>query len=556
MSSCRNLIEGFIYPHLDKFTDMVYRGGEDTEFMGIRVMDDDSRFTHGALVCGACILFAHYSQNNDPRAKIVKERLLKFVRIAASGVCKTWGKLGILRGFNLLSEMGLLSEIPTELVEAMKEKTNYEDFFDKETLTLRNMATNYLQVAMACAGYRERLGWENEGISAKISEVLVNILKNNKDGWMDDELPYGRFDRYSFILTSEFADTAADIRLPLPETVSANLRLSAEQMMFMANVSGDGILYGRSVACHGDAACAEVLASAFAHGLIKNEERSLALSYIYAVLIKIIGFWYDTEKGSFNIWFDGRSTNKYRSVARVLEVNIDMAIHLFTTLKNLERAGVDKENVTEVIPETTVWQQKTVIFSKSDDGVHAVVLMKRGGRIMFIPFVGLGQSWGKRVAYYPFPVIARLIEASPTAEYPFMVPEYTDSKGNNYRPCQFFTDLKVEKALGGGTVVACGFLASFNGNTPIKSNIPFRHTVSIVGNKIEIMTECEEKFLCARVFYGATDDRVKIKPFGYEQVIDSSPATDTDGINRRISGFIECRASATSVLGCVIELPI
>ena len=49
MANCRELIEGFIYPHLEKFTDMVYRGGEDTEFMGVRPSDDRNYFTSGKL---------------------------------------------------------------------------------------------------------------------------------------------------------------------------------------------------------------------------------------------------------------------------------------------------------------------------------------------------------------------------------------------------------------------------------------------------------------------------------------------------------------------------
>ena len=45
MSNCRELIEGFIYPHLEKFTDMVYRGGVDTEFMNARPSEDTNYFT-------------------------------------------------------------------------------------------------------------------------------------------------------------------------------------------------------------------------------------------------------------------------------------------------------------------------------------------------------------------------------------------------------------------------------------------------------------------------------------------------------------------------------
>ncbi len=556
MASCREVIEGFLYPHLEKFTALVYRGKEDTEFMGIRVMDDDSRFTHGALVCGACILFAHYRRTNDPRADIAKERLLEFIRIAASGVCKTWGKLGILRGFNLLSERGLISEIPSELVDAIKEKTDYADFFEKETMTLRNMATNYLQVAMACAGYRERLGWENDGVSARIAEMLVGVLEKSDDGWMDDELPYGRYDRYSFILTSEFADTAADIGLSLPETVRKNLALSAENMLFMANPAGDCILYGRSVACHGDAVGEEVLASALAHGIIKGDACDPALSYIYAVLKKIVGFWYDSEKESFNIWFDGRSTNTYRSVARVLEVNIDMSIHLFTTLKNLERAGVADREISTDIPTDNVWVSRKVCFSKDNESERSVVILKRGGRIIFIPFVGLGSFWGRRVAYYPFPVMARVIEASPTAEYPFMIPEYIDDSGNMYRPCQYFTDVSVKEKNDGVTVVANGFLSLFDKNTPKMTDIPFRHTVNVVGEDIEMTTECDGDFALARTYFGACDDGVVIRPFGYEITEKNAPTHSTDGIHKSIKNIMECKSAGTHRLGCHISIKI
>ena len=556
MGSCRQIIEGFIYPHLEKFTDLVYRGGEDTEFMGIRVLDDSTRFTHGALVCGACILFAHYKKTGDARAEIAKERLCKFMEIAAAGECKSWGELGILRGLNLLSERGLISEIPQDLIDALKIKTDYDDVFDKKTLTLNNMATNYLQVAMACAGYREKLGFEDEGISVKASRLLVDVLEKNEDGWMDDELPFGRYDRYAFILTSEFADTVADIGLPLPKTVRDNLRLAARKTLFMANSSGDGILYGRSVACHGDAVGEEVLASAFAHGLIEEGERGLALSYMYAVLKKIVGFWYDEEKGSFNIWFDGRSTNIYRSVARVLEVNIDMAIHLFTTLKNLERAGVADIEVEESIPECDGWQSEIIRFSKTENEERSTVILKRGGRIAFIPFVGLGKVWGRRVAYHPFPVIPRLLEASPTAEYPFMIPEYTDADGNMYRPCQFFNEISVDNGEDSVCAVASGFLARFDGNTPHRTDIPFRHTISIEGNKIEIKTECDGDFVGASAFYGAVDEAVEIKPFGYELVENTAPEANTDGINRKITGFTLCKAANTGVLGCKIVLPI
>ena len=107
----RGVIEGFVYPHLEYFTDMVYKHREETTFKGVRVLDDKEKFTQGALVNGASLLYAHYAKNNDERAAEVLDRLHCFINLAAATTCKTWGKIGILRGYNALYENGLSDKI-------------------------------------------------------------------------------------------------------------------------------------------------------------------------------------------------------------------------------------------------------------------------------------------------------------------------------------------------------------------------------------------------------------------------------------------------------------
>ena len=58
MATIREKIEGFIYPFYEKFTDICYRNSEDSEFMGVKLLDDESKFTHGALVHAAATLYA------------------------------------------------------------------------------------------------------------------------------------------------------------------------------------------------------------------------------------------------------------------------------------------------------------------------------------------------------------------------------------------------------------------------------------------------------------------------------------------------------------------
>lgn len=501
MATIRKTVEEFIYPFYERFTDMVYRGGEDTVFEGVRVLDDDIKFTHGALVNAAATLYAYYVKVGDSRADEVLDRLHYFIKIAASNVCKTWGKLAILRGFCTLSDAGLVDRIRPEYVELAKEKTNYEDFFDKEKLCLIDLATNYMQVAMACAGMRERLGWENDGFSAKIMDKLSEILNGDTiGGWLDDEIPYGRFDRYSFVLTSEFADTARIAGLPLPDYVIKNIRLAADAMLFLANNRGDGVCYGRSLAIHGDSTPVEVLSTAFAEGLIKDSERDTALRYILAIYKKKLSFWYDEKRGAFNMWWDGRGHDAYRPVDRLLETNLDTVNHLYMQLRNLELAGVCDIEIDGEIEEPESWQSYEMDFVSTERDVRKTVLLKRKGALAMLPFVAFGNKHGNHSSYYPFTAFSGgALEAAPQATYPYFVPEYTDEAGVKYRPVQYYD--RVELTRGGDIIRihAEGDLSIIEGKEAHRSNIRFTLDYEISNCEINVAINSGRKMLYAEM---------------------------------------------------------
>ena len=552
MPTLRAMIDGFIYPFLERVTDMVYRGGEDTVWHGVRVLDDDIKFTHGALVNAAATLYTHYVKTGDERAAEVLDRLHYFIKIAASNVCKTWGKIAILRGFNNLYEAGLIDRVDAEYIELVKDRTNYEDFFDKETIELKNMATNYFQVAMACAGFREKFGWESGGYAERIKEKLVGILESKSvDGWMDDELPFGRFDRYSFVLASEFADTASSVGLSVPETIKSNLRVATDIVMFMANSDGDGVIYGRSVACHGDSTAPEVLSSAFATGVIREHERELALSYCARVYEKVLNFWYNGEKGCFDVWWGGRAYNNYRPIDRILETNLDMANHLYMALKNFERAGVADIEPTYNFPTPDKWQIREIKFIDKPDDVKKTFVMRRGDMLMMIPFVGLGKYWGKKNAYYPFPAIARVLEASPESEHPFMLPEYTDENGITYRPCQFFDKVTFTECEDGARIVAEGYLSITETSVPVKSDCRFKLEFEIDGLKIKMRASTDKRFKSAVMLTGAAENGAEINAVGFDAMADVDSSTDSDfrGIHGRIVGVKRHSVTAPKILG-------
>lgn len=517
MRTLRNIIEKFIYPRFEFYTELAYREGEDVTHLGIRLLDDESKFTHGTLVNAAATLYVHYVNTKDERADQVLQRLHYFIEIASRNVCKTWGKLAILRAFNTLHQAGLLDRIKKEYIELVKDRTDYEDFFDKEKLELKDMATNYMQVAMACAAYREKLGFENDGNSAKIKSKLADILQATTiNGWLDDEIPFGRFDRYSIVLSAEFADTARLAGLEVPQFILDNLRISAEAILFMANNDGNGICYGRSIAIHGDATGAEVLSAALAEGVIKPDETARALAYCYAIYQKKTSFWFDYERNSFNMWWDGHGHDIYRPVERLLETNLDALLHMYSELKNYESCGVADVVINHDIPTPSAWETKKIEFVKNECEERSLYILKRDGKLVMLPFVAFGDKWGNHAAYYPFPAISGgYLEAAQQAEYAYLVPEYTDKNGVKYRPVQYFTETSMQTYVDKIEICAKGMLSKIEGTVAHKTDIPFSIKYIFDGDNISVVFDTNSDFVSTEMTTPCSQ-KVKITVSGFE----------------------------------------
>ena len=553
MSSIRSLIDGFVWNHLEKFVSLVDEGGEDTVFEGIRVLDEPEKFVHGALVNATANLYVHYVNTNDVRSEATLQRLLKFLSFVLKTDVKTWGKLSCLRGIFTLYKAGQLDKLPSSVIEVLKEKTDYTDFYDKERNEIINLPTNYYRVAMACAGYRERLGWDTERFSATICEKLVGIVEAGSEiGWMDEDPPHGRFDRYSIILSSEFADTAMELELEMPEFLKSNLKSAAELSLFMANKNGDGVNYGRSLSCHGDATPLEIIASASAMGLLDKENYGLAVAYSVKIIEKILGFWYDKEKGSFDIWWRGRTTNKYRQVHRVLEVNLDMAMHLITTLANFERAELDKVDAdNSLIRSVNKWTVMRTDFTPRRD--RALFALKYKDTLSLLPIIGLGGvcDWA---AYMPFPSICGAIEGAPQAHIPFLIPEYKLSCGALARPIEFYNTVECDTVDDTVRIVAGGNLAIIDNGTPVKSEYTFSTVYTFSNGSISVKFNTDAPFFSAEMVTGVRGN-ASLAAVGFDssEHIDTADKDDYKTPSGRIDGAFMNVKHGSGEFGYIIK---
>lgn len=558
----RTQIEEFIYPILENYTDMVYKNGDGVTFHGVKLLDDESKFTHGALVNAAATLYAYYVRTNDKRADEVLKRLHYFIKIAAENTCKTWGKVAILRGFLTLNKAGLLANIKPEYIELVKSRTDYDDFFDKSTLTLRGMATNYLHVALACAGMRERLGFENEGYSGKIIKKLIEVLENGTlNGWMDDEIPAGRFDKYSFVLTSEFADTARMAQLPLPEFIKDNIRLSAEAILFCANKKGDCVSYGRSVAAHGDTTATEVLSTAFAEGLINEDMKPYAVTYSLAVINKIISFWYDEKRMSINMWWDGRGHDIYRPIDRLLETNLDMINHLYMLLENFSYGKVADIDVSVDLKRGKELELYSIDFIEDiGKNVKKTLLLRKEDTLIMLPFVGIGNGWGIHSAYFPFPAISGgILEAAQSARYPFFTPEYTDKEGNKYLPVQNYTRVDVStRAPNLYTVHAEGTLALRTETKLFPSEYTFAIDYVIKDDEIKATFKTELDYVNATMYLAlgrmATNESYSAFGFKNSESIYELVDDGLDAPHGRLKDMTKYTLPDSDELGYILKL--
>ena len=512
MSSIKTTIESFLYPFIDRYTETVYNGGEDTVIEGIAVLQESSAFTHGALIHATAILYIQYKNCADERADEILKRLNSFIDITLKlESVKTWGKLGILRGLHKLARAGLINDIPSDKIRELAQKTDYSDFLDKESLSLIDYPTNYYQVALGCALYREYLGFEDEGMSAKLEKKLIEVSFPDNDSFMDDEPGYGRYDRYSFILSSEISDRYMEIGKPLPEIISRNLTICAKHSLFMANACGDGFNYGRSLSMHGDLTPAEILASALSRGLIKDDDKDTTLAYIFAILQKTLYFWYNPRKQSFDIWWDGRTTNNYRGIHRLLEVNMDMVSHLYTLYENIAAAGLELTAIPAKFAYPKKWEYEKLEFAPS----YIAYILRYKDMLAMIPFIGTKQ-WGLCSAYNPHPAINGFVEGSPTSTLPFLIPEYLDNRGTKYRPLHYVGSTEEKEVDGGLLITAFGKLMIAD-DTKSKTDIDYRQDVFLRGNEIIVEFEVEEDLVSAEMITATQNESTKILVGGFDE---------------------------------------
>jgi hypothetical protein len=260
-------------------------------------------------------------------------------------------------------------------------------------------------------------------------------------------------------------------------------------------------------------------------GVLDRKNYGLAVSYSVKIIEKILSFWYDKEKGSFDIWWRGRTTNKYRQSHRVLEVNLDMAMHLITTLSNFERADLaDVEADDFLIQSSNKWTVMRTDFTPKSD--RALFALRYKDTLSLLPLIGLGGvcDWA---AYMPYPSICGVLEGAPQAHIPFLIPEYKLDCGAVARPIEFYNTIECDSHDGTVRIVACGNLAIIDNGTPLKSEYTFSTVYTFSNDCICVKFNTDASYSSATMVSGVRS-YASLTTFGFDlsELIDTNDAYD------------------------------
>ena len=220
-----------------------------------------------------------------------------------------------------------------------------------------------------------------------------------------------------------------------------------------------------------------------------------------------------------------KRTNRYRQSHRVLEVNLDMANHLLTTLRNFAEAGLDEYQPSGSLIAPETWNSLEIPFKLGKGATAKTVVLRRGQTLVMLPLIGLGALY-KNAAYQPYPAICGVIEGAPEAQMPFLVPEYIMPDGRRLRPIQYYNDVKVTQTKDGATVEASGSLCDMGDKLPVATEYTFNAIFEFKGDTVSAFFETDADASSVQTVIGSHGSTAVFAPYGF----DESEAMPTEGV--------------------------
>ncbi|SFB83584.1 hypothetical protein SAMN05660443_0442 [Marinospirillum celere] len=447
-----------LYGFLDQLLIKLAEEGKTLQLDGMPVFNGKDPFMAGKTVMALAYWVTEYTAGDPITGKRI-HLARKIIKLLENQPATSWGAFFYLKGLKQLHKSGLLDACfsVNHLIQ-LKDQLHWNTFVDPKTYQLKSKPTNFYQVAYAIAQLRFQIGWEGAEPSYSLLEALQNHYEDvsGEFGFADETKGKGRYDRYSFLLVAEIAQRMREAGMPLPNTLKKNLRSSADYVLINLNEQGDGFQYGRSIGAYGDTAFLEILTAAAWYGLLSPEEMHAAHYFSCLCTQKFIDYWWDEQRGTVNLWEDGRVTDGYRGKHRILGENFSLIYQHLYTQNIWQELGYSEAKLSKKeyqswlkqLPKATLtWFHK----GKEGDSQQALFTYRDKDRIFNLPLVN-GEEYVRHSTYLPIPYTREVIQGQPDTEVPLLLPVIQEPTGEGLWPVGRFTEISLQQEAEGYTL--------------------------------------------------------------------------------------------------------
>lgn len=303
-------------------------------------------------------------------------------------------------------------------------------FYDKEKREVINLPENYLGVAARIAAMSWQMGALKD--RALVDSVVERASKQFLDGaiYADDNLPTGRYDRYSNEY-ARFCWDAADVagRQDIKDKLKPSLKHQMKLWWDLVSPEGYGYNWGRSQGLVSYLDTLEIVAF-----LGENPEFRPAPMTELAALYNQAWRWiradYNDETHMFRVFDYGRGNYSYINPKREWQQTgtgfgkIILANHSF--IQTLEREKITEFPSAPTLPDVARFD----FFLKGKDRQYGVWVVRRGNLQFALPItVGTKPGMGD---YLPMPYGLTGVSAPVEQVYPSLTPFWSLSDGSVY----------------------------------------------------------------------------------------------------------------------------
>jgi len=441
-------VEMKLQPQIETLLGRLVKEGRGLQIDGIPVFNGKDKFLPGKIAV-SLVEFLASLPSDDPRLANYLEDFKKVARLTVDDANDTWGAYYYIVALDKLREAGLLNRAIDRLTLAkLRVHLDWRMFVDPDNFDLIDHPNNYYVVAYGIARLRMRMGWEDGSGAAKIYDRIIDHYHrySGEFGFADETDGEGRFDRYSVLLSAELAHHFLEAGDRPPAEVTGWVRKSADLMLARMHENGAGFEYGRSLGPYSETAIIEVLTTAAALGVLSEQEKMLAYSYVSRAAQRYFEFWVDKKTGSVDLWEDGRRSDAYRGKFRILGENLSLAHQFAYTDEMWNKMGfkgrpplADFAAALEARP-----KQGVTWFSK---GTYDRLLLTRRdqGHIIGLPVISGGATQHMNSPYFPIPYSRGMLAGVADGTIPLLVPQFALADGSVLMPLAYFRDVKLEK---------------------------------------------------------------------------------------------------------------